>query len=199
MAATQKHRIEQRDKVLLAARQCFVQHGFHATGMAEIAKACRMSVGNIYHYFRNKNAIVQAITDETRSQLVPALRRIESHAAPVEGIIQIIVLSVRELCRDSNARLWLEIQAEAPRNKLIRKICLALDQHYRDTLKRLMQRAIDARQLPPGTDLDAASLWLLALLDGAIARLSVEPDIDIGRALDTLAQSIRRGLCGAAS
>ncbi|MHC1763220.1 MAG: TetR/AcrR family transcriptional regulator [Verrucomicrobiia bacterium] len=51
MATTTQHRLEQRDKVLHAARTCFIQHGFHSTGMAEVAKACGMSVGNTERYF----------------------------------------------------------------------------------------------------------------------------------------------------
>lgn len=198
MATSEQHRLEQRDKVLLAARKRFIRHGFHATGMAEIGKACRMSVGNIYHYFPNKDAIVRAITDETRSRIVPVLRRLEGHANPVEGIVEIILFSVRELCRDSDARLWMEISAEAPRNKQIRDIYLTLDREFRGVLKGLMKRAVEAGQLSAGMDLEAISLWLVALLDGAIARVSLEPGLDIARTLDTLARSMRRCLCAAA-
>ncbi|HYG33540.1 MAG TPA: TetR/AcrR family transcriptional regulator [Clostridia bacterium] len=192
MATSPKHRLEQRDKVLLAARKCFIRHGFHATGMAEIAKACRMSVGNIYHYFPHKNAIVQAITDEIRSRMLPVLRPLADHADPVEGLIKIMLLSVREICTGSNARLWMEILAEVPRNKIIRNICLTFDRDLRDLLERLMQRAMRAGQLPPDIDLEATSLWLVALLDGAIARLSAQPDLDLTRTQDTLAQNMRR-------
>jgi len=192
MATSSQHRLEQHDKILLAARKCFIRHGFHGTGMAEIARACRMSVGNIYHYFPHKNAIVQAITDEIRSRLFPALQPLANHANPVEGLVQIMLLGVREISADSNARLWMEILAEVPRNKVIRHICLAFDQDLQDLLVRLMRRARQAGQLPPDTDLEATSLWLIALLDGAIARLSAQPDLDLARAQQTLAQNLRR-------
>ncbi len=195
MAASEQHRLDRRDKVLLAARKCFIRHGFHATGMAEISKACRMSVGNIYRYFPNKDAIVQAITDETRSRIVPVLRRLERHQDPVEGIIEIILFGVREFCRGSDARLWIDISAEAPRNKLVRQIHLVIDREVRGVLKALMQRAMQAGQIPREVDLESASLWLVALLDGAIARVSLEPEVDISRTLETLAGSIRRCLC----
>lgn len=197
MAASHPHRLAQRDKVMLAARKCFIRHGFHATGMAEIAAACRMSAGNIYHYFPNKNAIVRAITDETRSRMVPALRPLAEHADPVEGLVEMMLFCVRWLGGDANARLWMEILAEAPRNQRIRAICLAFDRDFRDILKRLLRRAVQAGQLTPDMDLDAASLWLVALLDGATARLAVQPDLDV-RTLDTLGAIIRRCLGRAA-
>lgn len=198
MAITAQHRLEQRDKVLHAARTCFIQHGFHSTGMAEIAKACGMSVGNIYHYFPNKNAIVQAITDETRSRMAPVLRPLERHADPLEGLVQVILLSLRELCHDSNARLWMEILAEAPRNEPIREICLTFDRDLQDLLLRLMERAVQAGQLSPAVNLDATSIWLMALLDGAIARLSVQPDLDWSAILESLADNLRHIHCPAA-
>ncbi len=195
MPVSDKHRSAQRDKVLLAARKCFIRRGFHATGMAEISKACRMSVGNIYHYFPNKDAIVRAIADETRSRILPVLRRLENHPNPVEGIVEIILFAVRECCRASNARLWIEISAEAPRNRLIRELYFRFDRDLRDVLKRLMRRAIEAGQISRRLDLEAISLWLVSMLDGALARGSLEPDVNIARILDTLACNMRRCLC----
>ena len=53
----------QRDRILNAAQQCFIRHGFHAAGMAGIAQAAQMSPGLIYRYFDNKNAIILAIIE----------------------------------------------------------------------------------------------------------------------------------------
>ncbi|HPU54891.1 MAG TPA: TetR/AcrR family transcriptional regulator [Verrucomicrobiota bacterium] len=192
MATSLKHRLEQRDRVLLAARWRFIRHGFHGTGMAEIAKACRTSVGNIYHYFPHKNAIVKAITDEVRSRMLPILRRVADNADPVDGLVQVILLGLREISTSTNARLWMEILAEAPRNRAIREVCMAFDRDLRGVLERLLRRAVEARRLRADTDLGATSLWLVALLDGAIARLSVEPDLDLTRTQQTLAGTIRR-------
>lgn len=194
-----KRRLEQRDKVLSAARRCFVRRGFHVTGMAEIAKACRMSVGNIYHYFPNKDAIVKAITEQTRSRIMPVLRQLESHADPVEGIIGMILFGVEECYRDSNARLWVEILAEAPRNRRIRKSSLAFDRDFQLVLKRLMERGIQSGRLPAETDIEAASIWLVALLDGAMSRISIQPDLDLTRTLKTLSRAIRGWLCPVAA
>ncbi|HOW68071.1 MAG TPA: TetR/AcrR family transcriptional regulator [Verrucomicrobiota bacterium] len=191
MGTTAKHRMQQHQKVIDAARKCFVRHGFHATGMAEIAKACRMSVGNIYHYFPHKNAIVQAITDEVRSRLFPALKDLASHADPLPGLVEVMLHSLQEIGTNSNARLWMEISAEASRNPVIRKTCLAFDRDFRKILESLLKRALAAGQLPAGTDSEWTALWLVALLDGATARLSMEPDLDVSRLQDRMVQTLR--------
>jgi AcrR family transcriptional regulator len=50
-----------RDQIIAASRICFRKHGFHGAGMAEIAKTSRLSVGQIYRYFANKDAIIEEI------------------------------------------------------------------------------------------------------------------------------------------
>lgn len=195
MAATQKQELSKRDVILRAARKCFVLHGFHATGMAEICLAAGMSPGNLYRYFRNKAAIVQAIADETRARIVPVFKSLEAYEDPVEGIIGIIRHSVEEFCRGSESRLWLDVLAEAPRNEEMRKLCIAFDDQVRGCLKRLLGRVVESRKGLAGLDIEGTSMWLIALLDGAISRVSIYPRVDLERILSTLAGVIRRLLC----
>ena len=53
----------QRERILCAAQKCFIEHGFHAASMANIAEAAQMSAGLMYRYFENKSAIVRAIVE----------------------------------------------------------------------------------------------------------------------------------------
>lgn len=170
-----------------------MMHGFHATGMAEICEAAGMSPGNLYRYFQNKAAIIQAIADETRVRIVPVFEELRHHPDPVEGIVQIIQHSIRTFCRGSESRLWLDILAEASRNHDVRRLYRTFDRQVRDCLKDLLHRAAAGRLLRD-EDVEASSIWLMALLDGAIARFSVDPDLDMTRTLETLSSSIRRCL-----
>ena len=38
----------QRERILRAAKRCFVEHGFHAASIADIARTAEMSAGLIY-------------------------------------------------------------------------------------------------------------------------------------------------------
>lgn len=193
-SVSEDQRLNKRGAILRAARRCFIQHGFHATGMAEICLAAEMSAGNVYRYFHNKAAIIQAIADETRHRIVPVYEKLQSHEDPIEGIIQIILHSVRELCGGAEGRLWLDVLAEASRNDSMRQLCISFDRQLRESLMTLLSRIAKAKTCLAGIDIEAASMWLIALLDGVVARVALDPNADLQKITATLAAIIRRGL-----
>ncbi|HYG82267.1 MAG TPA: TetR/AcrR family transcriptional regulator [Pyrinomonadaceae bacterium] len=44
-----------------AAKELFIKRGFHATSMREIASRAQTSLGNLYNYYRTKEAILESI------------------------------------------------------------------------------------------------------------------------------------------
>lgn len=49
--------------ILTAACELFSHQGYMRTSIAELAEACRLSRGALYHYFQSKEAILLAILD----------------------------------------------------------------------------------------------------------------------------------------
>ena len=58
-----------REKILIAAAHVFADRGVSSASMAEVAKACGISKGNIYHYYDSKLAILFEILDNYLSRL----------------------------------------------------------------------------------------------------------------------------------
>ena len=54
-----------RQEILLAAKQEFLHHGIHNSSMREIAKKADVTVGNVYRYYKNKEALADAIINPT--------------------------------------------------------------------------------------------------------------------------------------
>jgi AcrR family transcriptional regulator len=52
-----------RDRILTAAAGVFAERGVAGASMAEVAKACDISKGNIYHYYDSKLAMLFDILD----------------------------------------------------------------------------------------------------------------------------------------
>lgn len=58
-----------RDRILMAARECFARKGFDLTGLSDIQEAAGVSRGGIYHHFPNKEAIIEAITRDNLGRM----------------------------------------------------------------------------------------------------------------------------------
>ena len=54
---------ENRAALVEAAAQLFSTRGYRATSLAEIAETAGVPVGNVYHYFRTKAALAEAVAD----------------------------------------------------------------------------------------------------------------------------------------
>lgn len=54
---------ETRDEIVRQSMQLFAHYGYSKTNISDIAQACDMSAGNLYRYFRNKQAIGHAVVD----------------------------------------------------------------------------------------------------------------------------------------
>lgn len=58
-----------RERVLLAAVECFEQLGYDETTTAAIARRARIGVGTLYGYFRDKRAILLELLQDTVSEI----------------------------------------------------------------------------------------------------------------------------------
>jgi AcrR family transcriptional regulator len=52
---------EKKGRIEDAAKQLFIKQGFHATSMRDIAGRTGTSLGNLYNYYRTKEAILESI------------------------------------------------------------------------------------------------------------------------------------------
>ena len=71
----ERERTATRQKILNAARRMFVQHGYQATTMRAIADRIGYTPTAIYHYFRDKNALVAELSATDYRAFGQALQR----------------------------------------------------------------------------------------------------------------------------
>src|ERR1700751_4700643 len=77
-----------RQQILDAACECVRKAGFHGASMAEIAQAAGLSVGQIYRYFENKEAIIAAIVAQDLAAIREKFAELESSGQPLtEAVI----------------------------------------------------------------------------------------------------------------
>jgi AcrR family transcriptional regulator len=121
---------ERRVQIVEAARQCVVRHGFHASTMAEIAATAKMSVGLIYRYFPNKDAIAHAIVESVVNRTEPPSNPLRTEDIPGDAVR--LMLSEPPPEQRENQMLLLEVHVEATRNPVVAEIIERTDVEFRE-------------------------------------------------------------------
>src|SRR2546429_9583619 len=66
---------DRRTQILDAALICFAKRGFHEASMRDISAEAGISVGLIYRYFENKDAVISAMADRHKKEIHEVLER----------------------------------------------------------------------------------------------------------------------------
>jgi AcrR family transcriptional regulator len=180
----------QRDRILCAALKCFIEHGFHAASMANIAEAAQMSAGLMYRYFENKNAIVLAIVERQLAEKREAIRQLHSSEDFANRLQHVFEEWRRRDASTISVGLLLEMSAEATRNPQIAQALRAADALARSELQAWLGRSRGEGGLGVPEDVAARrALLLQCLVEGLAVRAAREPDLDsrqLRSALDDL-------------
>ena len=180
-----------RAQILDAATACFRREGFHGSSMARIAAAADMSTGHVFHYFKRKEDIVEAIVARERTVLeefAERLRAADSEADLVEAILEGVEDALRRQADGGNAALSMEILAEATRNPEIGALLCEFDQQARQVI---VSRLADA-----SPDAVSGREILSALVEGLAIRSLRNPDLPRALDRDMLRRVLRSILAG---
>src|SRR5574341_1039620 len=67
---------EKRRAILHAAVRVFAEKGYHGCRIADVARAAGVAYGLVYHYFRNKEELLESVFAEQWAILINALTAI---------------------------------------------------------------------------------------------------------------------------
>lgn len=170
--ATQRH-----EQILAAAKQCFRSEGFHAASMANIAATAGLSVGQIYRYFQNKEAIVEAIikghVEDTRQDIDDLAAQSGDLAVNLASHIH---RTIRRVTRENHPALIFEVKAQAARSERLDALFKAADDDCRLQIRELLRnRGEDG---PSNEEMDARVEMLGVLYEGMLMRQLKHPESD---------------------
>lgn len=84
-----------RDRLTAAARRLIHATGYTQTTLADIATDAEVPLGNVYYYFKTKDALAQAVIEEQLqefTQLTLELDRLGDPWARIDGYLSMLVL-----------------------------------------------------------------------------------------------------------
>lgn len=135
-------RADRREQILNAAERCFAESGFHGASIGSIAKACGMSVGHLYHYVENKEALIEEVIRRELGRHMQRLEELE-FAKPGDIVNELIAKVAETILLETDifrTVLNFETLAEAQRNPKVAVVLQEFDGRMRrkfiDILKR---------------------------------------------------------------
>lgn len=106
-----------RESLLDKAAELFVRRGYANTRIQDIAEEMGLARSSLYHYFKSKDEVLQALTEEIAAQSVERLEALRANRqlTPVERLHQAILGSVSsKLHGGVRFRMLDRIEAELP-------------------------------------------------------------------------------------
>jgi AcrR family transcriptional regulator len=183
----------QRERILDAAQQCFIEYGFDAASMAGIAQAAKMSAGLMYRYFPSKSAIVLAIIDRELRERRVKIAELHASADIAAGLIRSFEQWRRGDRAVMSVPLFLAMSAEAHRDPRIAAALRSADLTSRADFTAWLTRssALGGRAIP---DAVAESRAILAqcVIEGLAIRAAREPELDVARLEPALRELLDR-------
>lgn len=171
-----QQREEARRTILAAAESLLVEHGYEGFSMRRLVERCGYTAPTIYHYFHDKQGLLDAVLDDRLSLVLDRLQRLERRADAAE--------TVREMVGEF-ARFGLENPAHHSLLALHRPEGADMPpsaQRIGDLFSELLTELAAAGRLRDG-DVDGALQFIWMLLHGIVSLRSERPDVEWKRSI----------------
>jgi AcrR family transcriptional regulator len=193
---TEKWTPERRRRhVLDAAEQCFCKYGFHSASMSQIAQAANMSVGHIYRYLPNKEALIGAIVQRDAAAALTDIEALEKDPRPIRQALQDYARrTIDRMTKPERATLILEMMAEASRNPSVARV-------IRDAFAEVQTRMVTLLlHVRPKSCTEQEMRQRIQVLDllfaGVCMKMVKTPDFDRGPLAELVTECIGKMLEG---
>jgi AcrR family transcriptional regulator len=180
-----------RDRILDAAKTCFVRTGFDRTTMQDIAKEAEMSSPNIYRYFPSKESLVLGLSERGSQTYAFLIEPLQQPGVGSEALIEVFARYFANFDRDS-ALLRLELWLNAIRDPAIAEIETRGESISNAWLLQTLQSFASA----PNCNHQAILDRINPLLKGMTVSRALEAEYDPGPSLSYIKSIIDEGLAG---
>jgi AcrR family transcriptional regulator len=173
-----KHQPEatRRNQILEAARKLFVERGYVATKMSDIAELAGLSKGGVYFHFVSKEDVFGALVEDEfqRSMgFLTAVTDTDFSMAQLERIGQHFFNRFHG--ESDTARFFIVMGEMALRDKDLRAKLAKIQKSYIDAVAQVVERGVSAGLMRPVNPRAAAFVWK-ALMDGLEGNAALDSD-----------------------
>ena len=187
---SEEHMEERRQQILDAAVRSFSRGGLHQTTIEDIRLEAELSRGAVYHYFKTKEDIIDAIRERSAGQAESFYRDSSGGDDGAANLLNLVDATLSLMTSPESAeanRLAVFLWAESLVNQRIMDGQLPSFKPYLEQLARSFAEAQDEGRADPQVDSQAIARVIAGTMLGLQIQLTWEPDMDMdaaGRALE---------------
>ncbi|MEM1081345.1 MAG: TetR/AcrR family transcriptional regulator [Pseudomonadota bacterium] len=184
---------KRRAMILDAAVLCFIEQGYHQSGVRDIAKRAGVSLGNLYNHFPGKHDMLAEIAAVERSELEPFLALLEKPQPAQQILDRFVSRYVRYIGQAESVILSIEITSEAIRKPDIGELFLQNRNQLVTALDTFIQRGVAEGAFRTLKSTKETAHLIVELIEGTAYR-SVLSETAIRKLLPTLKDFISTSL-----
>jgi TetR/AcrR family transcriptional regulator, repressor for uid operon len=162
---TSQYKTEIREKIVGAAIIAFSVHGYDRTRMDDIAETAKLSKGTLYLYFKNKEELFYAISENNIRELKEQLSVLFTKSEDLISDSQKFYVNFRKASGPSD-KVFLETIAESSRNRKLQDMLYRQRMKVLDVVTDYLRLQIRKGFLRSDVDVNAIAAGLVALYDG---------------------------------
>jgi TetR/AcrR family transcriptional repressor of uid operon len=166
---------DRRAQILDAALVCFAKRGFHQASMHDISAEAGISVGLIYRYFENKDAVISAMADRHKKEIHEVLERAQQAPTLLESLE---ILFTAHCCEDAPqlvSAFVVDLYAEASRNQRVADLVRDVLQTAMSGVTDLIARSPEAESGAHGLKPHELAELIFAVSRGMLMRDVLQP------------------------
>ena len=165
---------KRRNHILEAAIACFIDKGYHQTGMRDIAARAKVSIGNLYNHFPGKHDFLIGLANMEGEMIAPFIEQLAVDA-PANETFSAFLQDYWVIVSDKDvAILTAEITAEAMRMPDIAKQFLEVRRSLALALSSLLEKGIAQGIWRPSGDPLHTANFILDTIECAADRQAID-------------------------
>ena len=161
---TRSDAVENRRRILEAAREAFAEGGVDGTSMHRIGRAAGVGQGTLYRHFEQKGALCSALLSEKIEGFVGEMQRRTEGRGPALGRLKWFLGWVARF-NEENGPLLGAIQAAYAGGRRAELYGNPFYERLRNTVVELLDEAVGGGEIPTDLDVECLADTLLAGLN----------------------------------
>jgi TetR/AcrR family transcriptional regulator, repressor for uid operon len=166
---------DRRTQILDAAVVCFAKRGFHQASMHDISAEADISVGLIYRYFHNKEAVISAMADRHKNEIHELVERARQAPTLLEALEILFTAHCCETSPQIQSAFVVDLYAESSRNAQIKELVSDVLQTAMDGVTDVIARSPEAKNAGHGLSPRELSELIFAVARGMLMRDVLQP------------------------